>query len=111
MESAAIFLAQRVCMWQRFVPATVPFFTARPLFITGIEGVLRMIDKYTFPNTEWWVFWIVSESLCGVYDDAWAFEMERGKVQRTRRPPSQDNKMDTLVSAEDEKNMNTSGMG
>ena len=44
--------------------------------------MLRVIDKYTFPNTEWWVFWIVSESPCGVYsDDAWAFEMKRGKVR------------------------------
>lgn len=66
-----------------------------------------MINEDTFPNREWRVFEIVSETLCGIYD-AWAFWMERGKVQRTRWTPSQDNKIDTLVSAEDEKNMNTS---
>ena len=38
------------------------------------------------------------------------FETERAKVGQTRWLCNQDNKIDTLVSAEDEKNMNTSEM-
>lgn len=47
--------------------------------------------------------------IAGVAEDGgvWClvFEMERVEV----RPSNQDNKRDTLVSAEEEKNMNTSG--
>ena len=37
--------------------------------------------------------------------------MERAEMQQRRLPLNQDNKRDILVSAEEEKNMNTSGIG